>query len=314
MNTHNMSATPEVAILLCTFNGARFLEEQLLSIISQTYHHWKIYVSDDGSTDTTLSVLESYQQQLGADRLVILKGPRAGFGKNFVFLVTHPQIKAEYYSFCDQDDIWFPDKLERSIGALQGLCKSTPGLYCTRTRLIDTHRRQIGFSPLFTRAPSFSNALVQSIAGANTMMINDQARNLLCKLEPDAPVVAHDWLAYMIVTGCGGTAVYDPLPSIDYRQHDGNLIGANSSVRQRCERLGKMLTGRFSEWSEQNLVALSALKPYLSPSGQLTLERFETARKSPLGRRLSLLQQAGVYRQTLQGNISLLIAATINKI
>lgn len=303
-----------MAVLLCTFNGAQFLDEQLSSILQQTHSQWTLYVSDDGSTDATLEILNAYQRRLGPTKLVILKGPQDGFGKNFMSLIGNQHIKADYYAFCDQDDLWFPDKLQRSIFALQSLPAHTPGLYCSRTRLIDEQRRHIGFSPLFNRSPSFNNALVQSIAGANTMMINDQARNLLCRVDRDAPIVAHDWLTYMIVSGCGGITVFDPTPSIDYRQHGGNLIGANSSIRQRVERLGKMFTGRFSSWSEQNLIALKNLRPFLSPSSSRILQQFEAARKSPLAQRICLMQKAGIYRQTLQGNITLLIAAAMNKI
>ncbi|QKZ06174.1 glycosyltransferase family 2 protein [Pseudomonas eucalypticola] len=304
----------EVAVLLCTFNGEQFLDEQLRSIVQQTHPRWTLYVSDDGSTDATLAILRAYQQRLGAERLVIMNGPRGGFGKNFMSLVGNKSLAADYYAFCDQDDLWFPDKLERGIRALEALPAAEPGLYCSRTRLIDEQRRHIGYSPLFNRSPSFSNALVQSIAGANTMLINDAARNLLCLVDESAPIVAHDWLTYMIVCGCGGTTIFDPTPSIDYRQHSGNLIGANSSIRQRLERLGKMLTGRFSHWSEQNIVALGNIRPFLSPASAHILQQFETARRSPLARRICLMQKAGVYRQTLQGNITLLIAATLNKI
>ncbi|WP_455921250.1 glycosyltransferase family 2 protein [Pseudomonas putida] len=308
------AARESVAILLCTFNGADYLEEQLASICDQSHQNWVIYVSDDGSTDGTIGILEQFRQRLGSARLVVFKGPQRGFGKNFMSLVMNTSIKADYYAFCDQDDRWFADKLERSISALRGTLPSTPALYCSRTRLVDAQLRHIGYSPAFTKEPTFKNALVQSIAGANTMLINHSARTLLMAVDSRAVVVAHDWLTYLIVSGCNGYIHYDLAPTIDYRQHARNLIGANSSVLQRLKRISKMCTGRFRIWSDQNLEILSHFKSCLSSDSRLTLEQFEAARHSSLLKRLTLIKSSGIYRQTLQGNISLAVATLLNKI
>ena len=303
-----------VAILLCTYNGSAFLEQQLESFVFQTHNNWVIYASDDGSSDKTLDILTSFQAKYGQDRLTVCKGPRQGFAKNFISLIKNHTVMADYFAFSDQDDIWLEDKLERSIAKLIGSPHGVPALYCSRTRLINADRHVIGFSPLFTKPPGFRNALVQSLAGANTMLINNAARDLLAETEDEAHVVAHDWLAYLLVSGCGGKVIYDPVPTLDYRQHGGNLIGANSGLKERLVRLGKMCSGRFSEWSSQNLYILSSLKPKLTPENRLTLSDFEKARQSSLLQRLCLMKKSGVYRQTPQGNVSLIVAACLNKI
>jgi hypothetical protein len=156
--------------------------------------------------------------------------------------------------------------------------------------------------------------MVQSIAGANTMLINPQTRALLALTPDDAAIVAHDWLTYLLVSGCGGRVIYDPTPTLDYRQHDGNLIGANFGLKDRLVRLGKMFTGRFNLWSDQNILILNSLKQKLASESKLTLDRFEQARQSHLLRRLYLMKKSGVYRQTSRGNISLVLAACLNKI
>ncbi|WP_448110447.1 glycosyltransferase family 2 protein [Pseudomonas lini] len=303
----------KVAILLCTYNGAKFLGEQLQSFIRQTHKNWIIYASDDGSNDDTLKLLRAFRQTLGDDRLIILNGPRQGFAKNFLSLIKNESITADYFAFSDQDDIWFEDKLERSIAQLNSAA-DTPALYCSRTRLISADKRVLGFSPLFSAPPHFRNALVQSIAGANTMLINAQARALLALTPEDAAIVAHDWLTYLLVTGCGGEVVYDPLPTLDYRQHSGNLIGANAGLKEQLIRISKMCSGRFSEWSNQNLLILDSFQQKLTADNQLALDRFKTARQSPFFQRLSLMKTAGVYRQTTKGNVSLFVAACLNSI
>lgn len=302
-----------VAILLCTYNGSAFISEQLESFAMQTHRNWVIYVSDDGSSDETVKLLKDFQTKQGEDRLIILEGPRQGFAKNFLSLIKNPSIDADYFAFSDQDDVWFPDKLERSIAHLTGV-QNAPALYCSRTRLISADRQVIGASPLFLAPPHFRNALVQSIAGANTMLINRQTRALLAGTADDAIIVAHDWLTYLLVSGCGGKVIYDQIPTLDYRQHGGNLIGANSGLKERLIRLGKMCSGRFHEWSNQNLIVLADFKQKLTPENRLALEQFEQARKSSLLRRLYLMRQSGIYRQTGKGNVSLFFAACLNKI
>ncbi|WP_273828209.1 MULTISPECIES: glycosyltransferase family 2 protein [Pseudomonas] len=312
------TGTPEahsakVAILLCTYNGSTFLGEQLDSFMLQTHKNWAIYASDDGSNDETLTILNRYKQKLGEDRLIILEGPRQGFAKNFLSLIKNSSIVADYFAFSDQDDIWFKDKLERSIAKLAHI-KGIPALYCSRTRLVSSDGHVTGFSPLFLAPPEFGNALVQSIAGANTMLINHQTRELLAETADDATIVAHDWLTYLLVSGCGGKVIYDSTPTLDYRQHAGNLIGANASLKDRLIRLGRMCSGRFNEWSTQNLLVLNSFKQKLAPENQLAMEQFEQARQSSFIRRLYLMKKSGIYRQTPQGNASLFLAACLNKI
>lgn len=304
----------DVAILMCTYNGAAYLREQLESFSNQSLKSWTLYVSDDGSTDPTRSILAEYQRRWGEHKLVIFDGPRQGFGKNFMSLLRRPQLQARYYAFSDQDDVWFSDKLDRSVKRLDAITEQTPALYCSRTRLIDATGRVIGFSPLFSRPPSFRNALVQSLAGANTMVINSTAREALLQSPAEARVIAHDWLAYLMVTACGGTAIYDADPTLDYRQHDANLIGANATLQDRAMRLRKMLSGRFAQWNDANLETLEAIAPLMTFQNMITLSHFAKGRRLTLLARIKELIHSGVYRQTVPGNVTLWIAACLGKI
>jgi glycosyltransferase involved in cell wall biosynthesis len=304
----------DVAILMCTYNGSSFLREQLDSFSRQTLRNWTLYVSDDSSTDATITILDEYRRRWGEDRLVVFAGPCQGFGKNFISLLKRPEVQARYYAFSDQDDIWFDDKLERSVNHLASFPEQQPTLYCSRTRLTDAEGNPTGFSPLFTRPPSFQNALVQSIAGANTMLINQAARRVLLSVPENATVVAHDWLIYILVTACGGRAFYDPRATLDYRQHGGNLIGANASYKDRVVRIRKMLSGRFVEWNDANLEIVRALSPLLTQEARTTLGHFESGRSLGLSDRLRELHRAGIYRQTLAANISLILAACLGKV
>ncbi|QRY82324.1 glycosyltransferase family 2 protein [Pseudomonas sp. PDNC002] len=306
--------TARVAILLSTYNGATYLSEQLESLIAQTEQDWVIHASDDGSTDATLEILYQYQRRLGDDRLYIHAGPRQGFAANFLSALKRTKDQADYFAFCDQDDLWEADKLERGLAWASAHPTSTPLLYCSRTRLIDSTGQLIGFSPLFRRPPSFANALVQSIAGGNTMLFNAAAAQLLSLTPFQVPIISHDWWSYIIVTGCGGRVHYDEYPAINYRQHGNNLIGSNSSVRDRLVRLQRMLKGTFRQWNDVNLEAVSHFRQHLTHENQRILELFGSARRAPLYRKLSLISQSGVYRQTLPGNLGLVAASLIQRL
>lgn len=308
------SRNPQVAILMCTYNGASFLRQQLDSIGEQTIKSWTIYVSDDGSTDATLELLAEYQGRWGNHRLVVFEGPGEGFARNFMSLIQRSEIEADYFAFSDQDDIWFCRKLERSLGHLTTQNFEIPALYCSRTQLVDARGGPMGFSPLYRKPPTFQNALVQSIAGANTMMINRAARALLARVPEGSKLVAHDWLTYLLITGCGGKAFYDPHPSLGYRQHGGNLIGANATFSDRLARLRQMASGRFVTWNDANAAILKRMCLLLTEENREVLAFFDVGRKSGFWRRLNSVYRSGVYRQTLGDNVSLFLAACLGKI
>jgi glycosyltransferase involved in cell wall biosynthesis len=303
----------KVAVLLTTYNGQQFLREQLDSIASQSHTNWTVYASDDGSTDKTLEILQSYRLSWGEQRLIVLPGPRLGFAKNFMSLVANQEIQANYYAFCDQDDLWFPDKLERALEALRRVAPITPSVYCSRTRLVDEGGQVIGLSPVYKRTPSFRNALVHSIAGANTMVLNEEARRLLMKVPAEAAVVSHDWLTYLLVTGCAGEVVYDPEPTLDYRQHGRNVVGSNNSLRGRLTRALRMCAGTFKTWNQQNLDTLIQFLPLLTPQSRSTLLCFKLAREERCVARVRMLMRGRIHHQTLLGNAGLLTAAVLGK-
>lgn len=305
---------PSVAILMGVRNGDKHLEAQLDSIATQSHYNWRLFVSDDGSTDNTPSILNEYKSIWPEGRLVILKGPRKGFACNFSSMIMSSDIRADYYACCDQDDVWKTEKITHGLGHIIGHGASGAILYGSRTQLVDEDGQALGYSPLFTRQPSFRNALVQSIAGGNTMIFNQKAKDILSRASADIQIISHDWWAYQVISACGGTVIYDPCPTILYRQHDGNLIGSNSGIAARLERVKFLFAGRFKEWNTVNLRALENHLPYFTPENLLVLEQFRQARQSPTLQRLSKMRHSGVYRQSNLDNVALMIAAIIGKI
>jgi glycosyltransferase involved in cell wall biosynthesis len=302
-----------VAILMCTKNGAKFLAQQLKSIADQTHTNWTLFVSDDGSSDETVDIVARFAREF-SQRVVSRLGPGKGVCANFLSLATDPSIDADYFAFSDQDDIWHKNKLERAINWLATVPDQIPGMYCGRTELVTADGQSYGLSPLFTRAPAFQNALVQSLGGGNTMVFNRAAKKML----EDAgriEVVLHDWWLYQLVSAAGGAIHYDPQPTIKYRQHPNSLIGSNLGWRARIVRIRMTFSGRFRDWNRTNIAALERVPPHLiAPQNRSILKLFAQARTATLFKRLVYFKQSGVYRQTLLGNIGLFVAAIIKRI
>lgn len=303
-----------VAILLATYNGARHLAEQIESIVAQTHGDWTIHVSDDGSSDQTLAILLDYRERLGAERLVLWDGPRAGYSRNFMSMLHRQAIDGDFVAFSDQDDIWDPRKLEIALAAVAELPAEEPSLYCGRSRLVDDEGVAFGMSPLFARRPSFANALVQSLAGGNTMLLNRRARELMCRAPVDARVVSHDWWAYLVVSGAGGHVFYDREPTIGYRQHAQNVIGSNAGIGARMRRMADMVGGRHREWNDANIALLVGMTDDLSADNRRRFERFVRGRDRWLVPRLVAFVRAGLYRQTTIGNAGLVLAALLGRL
>jgi glycosyltransferase involved in cell wall biosynthesis len=299
---------------MCTYFGAEFLAQQLDSFERQDYRNWTLHVSDDGSRDATHLVLEEYVRQWGAPRIRVVDGPRAGFARNFLTLTCRADIEADYFAWSDQDDIWSAEKLQVAVDWLDGIPREVPALYCGRTQIICEEGEPRGLSPHFSLPPHFKNALVQSIGGGNTMVFNQAARALIVEAGGSLAVPAHDWWCYQLVTGAGGIVHYDPQPRVFYRQHGKNVIGSNTGWCARLRRLGMVFQGRFYEWNAQNIQALESMSHRLSKDHRKTLELFKTARKRSLPGRVVYLFKAGLHRQTLLGNLGLLLATLLKKI
>ncbi len=305
---------PSVAILMGTFNGEKFLREQLDSIATQTHQNWVVVASDDGSCDATLEILRDYQKRWGPERIEIRNGPQKGFAQNFLSMACDPRIKADFYAFCDQDDVWLPEKLAVAIDHIETNANlNQPYVYCGRTHYVSENLKPLGDSPLFVFPRAFRNALVQSIAGGNTMVFDTATKSLLEKTGI-FKVAAHDWWLYLLVKGVGGKVFYDQEPQILYRQHSGALIGSNNSASARFERIIWLMLGRFKRWNTLHVNALAQIENVLTSENRETFREFTRMRGSHILHRFRMIEVCGLYRQGWRGTISLYIAAILNKI
>lgn len=283
------------AILLATYQGERYLPEQLESLAGQRHGAWQLLWRDDGSTDRTVALLNDFAaaRPPGAVRHVETPAERLGAMGSFMALLAAAPDDAPA-AFCDQDDVWLPDKLERALAALAAVPPGRPALYCARQRIVAEDLRELGLSPALRRPPGFRNALVQNIATGCTMVLNPEARRLVLSAPPPAGSM-HDWWAYLMVTGCGGTVIFDDEPVILYRQHGANAVGAADGFLTRSRQALRRGAGRFLGLLAAHMRALAGAP--LTPENRRLLEDLAVLAEAGPLRRLLGLRRARLYRQ-----------------
>ncbi len=226
-----------IAILLCTYNGSKYLSAQIDSILEQTYQNYVIYVHDDGSTDETLTIISSYMQKY-PDRLVykVDENKHRGAGASFMWLLQN--IESDYYMFCDQDDIWLPTKIEHTFNKMKEMEKLYPSLPILIHS--DLHITDCDLNITYDSFWKYQNFKVdlskqkQYIAFGNivtgcTMMINRMLKEVAF---PYPSNLLHDyWLALK-------AAQYGKIDNIKektilYRQHGDNEAGVGSKYSKK---------------------------------------------------------------------------------
>lgn len=302
--------TASVTVLMATYDGARFLPDQLASIARQT-QPWQLIASDDGSADETPALLAGFAAA-HPGRVEVTAGPRQGAAANFRAMLAALPGDTGLAALSDQDDVWADDKLARAVKALQGI--DGPALYCSRVTICDAGLRPLGLSRSPKRAPSFRHAMVQNMVQGNTVVLNRAALDLVAAASPrTGPVVMHDWWLYQLVSGAGGRIIYDAHPSVLYRQHGGNVVGANDGARSRLASLGRMLSGQHRDWSGANLTAMTAARPLLTPENQRLLDEFRALTGPNPLQRLAALSRGGFYRHGALSQSALWVAAALGR-
>lgn len=225
---------PEVDILLATYNGEKYLSEQIESIRAQTYSNWRLLISDDCSTDGTLSLLQSYVRADSRVRIVS-SGKRFGNAKsNFSNLLKF--ATSEIVLFSDQDDYWHEDKVEKTVTALMQLehlyGKQTPLLVSSDLRVTDKNRNVIASSFLdYENFPHdhgpLARVLVQNNAWGCSVGINQALAKIAVEIGDASREIMHDWFLLLLAKSLGHSELIDE-PLLDYRQHGDNVAGTHS--------------------------------------------------------------------------------------
>lgn len=246
----------KIAVLLATYNGRLFLNEMLESLACQSCKQFVCYIHDDGSTDDTLDLLSSWASKY-PDKYRILEGPTQGSPQsNFLWMLS--QVEADYYMFADQDDVWLPEKIEKSWRKLQEVEAQSEGPVCVFTDMYvvdeELHVLDKSFIRYIGRDPgriALSQLLLENPAAGCTQLFNRALRDLALQLQDVNAIEMHDiWvLALAAAFGQNHIGVVDE-PLVYYRQHGENEMGAveaESKIQKVMRNVRLFFTGQFAK-------------------------------------------------------------------
>ncbi|HJN96764.1 MAG TPA: glycosyltransferase family 2 protein, partial [Gammaproteobacteria bacterium] len=233
-----MSVNPRIAILLATYNGSKYLAEQLDSILNQSYENFVIVVRDDGSSDDTVALLNDYAVRQ-ADKFHLLEndGTNRGASGSFSFLIEYVLENKQvlgladaYMMFCDQDDIWQPVKMERQARLMfqvEGSETDTPVLVHCDLHVVNAGLQPVAdsfirYQGLDARHNGFGQLLISNLITGCTMLINEAVAEKAIPVPAGA--IMHDWWLGLVAAAYGEIA-FLPEPLVEYRQHENNALG-----------------------------------------------------------------------------------------
>lgn len=287
-------AVPRVAVLLSTYNGERYLAEQLASLRRQEGVALHVHARDDGSTDGTCAILRAHAP-VWPELADLAPGTNLGVAASFLHLLGTAPADADFYAFCDQDDVWMPDKLARATAALAA--EEGPALYCSNTVCVDHDLKVIG-TPAPHPDARFHHILFDNVATGCTVVLNRAARELLVSRLPESGVLMHDWWCALVIAAFGRLH-YDPVPSMFYRQHGGNVVGLNANwLGQKLGLMRRLLRQRrtFYPIHAQAAELLRQFGPTMPAPHRDHLARLVESKRSLAARAAFALSRQVVHR------------------
>ncbi len=240
---------PRVAVLISTYNGEKYICEQIDSVLKQSYQNIKLYIRDDGSSDHTLEILRKYEAE---KKITLWAGKNLGFINSFFELLAICG-DADYYAWCDQDDIWKPEKIARAVEKLEENRVVEPVLYFSDYDYYDENMNFQRHGLDHKRGPSFANSLLDCISLGFCSVFNHRARKMMIENLPNH-CCGHDWWTYMVCAAFG-KVIYDRgYRPVQYRRVGQSVSpgGKNFWALQIWRFRKFFLNGYFSKIREQH--------------------------------------------------------------
>ena len=244
-----MTQKPVAEILMATYNGEKYVREQIDSILAQTDTCWHLTVSDDGSTDSTPGIIDEYAAKYPEKISRHVSGRRFGNARDHFFYLMRT-CAAEYMFFCDQDDVWYPGKIEKMmdvmLGMERGQGKSAPLLVFTDQTPTDGELNPLApslmrYQQQYFETIDYRALLMQNIVTGGAMAINRALADIAARCTDETKTMMHDWWLAVVAARFGEVIYLDETTS-DYRQHGTNSVGAKDvrSVQHILHKLSRL--------------------------------------------------------------------------
>lgn len=227
----------KVTVLISTFNGDKYLKEQLVSVRNQIGVDTHIIVRDDGSSDDTCNILEEWQRK---GYLTWYRGRNLKSARSFLDLLKNSG-DSDFYAFCDQDDVWLEDKLISGIKKLEIQSENTPSLYFSNYQMVDSNLNIIETPMKENVYPDIYHSIISNEVTGCTLIINKALRDIVNTYNPEFISMHDDWI-YNVCISIGGFVAFDTTPHIFYRQHSNNVVGGikDTFIKKNKVRLIKL--------------------------------------------------------------------------
>ena len=296
-----------VCVMLASYNGEKYIQEQINSIFRQKNVNIKLVIRDDGSTDNTLKIIEKYKN----NKLIkIIKGQNVGPANNFYKLLEN-SFEADYYAWSDQDDIWDEDKLIIAIKMIKEF-EDKPALYYSASRTVDKKNNLLSIIGADSPSLNYGAALVRSKAQGATFLFNNKLLQIARAYTPEFKKcgILHDAWLHRVCLAVGGEVIHDSKPHMSYRIHESNVIARmpSNSIRKRISSFFSIKTTNYC-----SKVALQLLKGYsLSMSKAnyeitFNLANYRNNFKCKLKVLLSSKYKIGVIKEDIKFKISVIL-------
>jgi len=231
---------------MATYNGEKYVRQQIESILASTFCDFEIFIYDDGSSDNTISIIHELKQ-VYPDKIHLHQN-EANLGVTANFLQAAAKSTADYIMFCDQDDVWKPDKIAKTLKRMKNmesqLGKELPLAVFTDAEVVDEKLNIINnsffrFNRLNPQKTDLAHILMENKLIGCTVMVNSFARKLLHNYPLPKHARFHDWWIALLASSMGKISFIDE-PTMYYRQHGGNLVGGKGFAGYLKNRLGDL--------------------------------------------------------------------------
>lgn len=288
----------KVLILLAAYNGEAYIRQMIDSVLNQTHQDLQLILSDDGSKDATAQILADYAEKHPQKVIHYCSGQRFGSAqKHFMHLLSQFQ-DAPYIMFCDQDDFWYPDKVQKTLDKMIGTetDREAPVLVHTDLRVVNGNGEQLAssfcaHSAIDGNRLQLNQLLVQNVVTGCTVMINRALAELACRDYDTEAMLMHDWWLALLASACG-KIVFLSEATMDYRQHGHNSVGAKNvySPQYLIKRLSsvKMRTS-LDDAANQAQAFLNCYADKLSDAQEELIRAFVSTRSA------SIIQRDMIY-------------------
>lgn len=302
----------KIAILLASYNGEKYIAEQIESLLKQTEAGWELFIHDDGSTDRTPEILRRYEARY-PDRIHVLDSPPCGGAKdNFLRMLR--EVRAPYVMFCDQDDVWLPEKVEVTLGEMKRLevkhgaerpLLVFTDLCVTDERLHPIAARLSAYQKLDPRRTKAKELMIQNVITGCTVMLNRALVKLAITPENTTGIIMHDWWCALIAASFGAVSYVDRALVL-YRQHGGNSVGAKklNSLRYLTARIRRSADIKHSLLATRRQGAFFA---ETFPGADAVFREYGELGGKRKGERLHFYAKNGIRKSGWQRNLGLFV-------